>query len=45
MPSPWKGADVAIGGLTEVGFVPGSSLLLVNDAYDIGCQRRLHNLG
>lgn len=30
MSSPWKKvADVAIGGLTEVGFVPGSALLLV----------------
>lgn len=30
MPSAWeKLADVAVGGLTEVGFVPGSSLLLV----------------
>jgi hypothetical protein len=30
MSSPWrKVADVAIGGLTEVGFVPGSPLLLV----------------
>jgi hypothetical protein len=30
MPSAWtKIADTAIGGLTEVGFIPGSSLLLV----------------